>query len=323
MSKIDATDNSVFSSDNQQSEKSTVARGMVLMIAAMLILPIMDGIAKILSTHYDVTAGQITFGRFLVQACILGPIIVIVWGKVALWPKRIGVNLFRGAIMGTAVLLFFTTLRYMPIADAIAVFFIEPFILTILSMVFLREYVGWRRGVAIVVGFVGAMFIIQPSYEVFGAVSLLPIGTAFLFAIYLLLTRMKSEGENPMAMQFVAGIGGVFALAGIVMLANVLGIKDFGSAGIPEFGIRWALIFAIGLLAAGGHLVIVHAFKLASASVLAPFQYLEIVTATMLGYWLFNDFPDGWKWFGIFLIIGSGIYIFTREARLSRVNKRD
>jgi len=303
--------------------KNTVALGMALMVGAMLVLPIMDGIVKYLSLHYDVTAGQVTFGRFLVQASILGPIILIFWGPKHLWPKNIAINLFRGVLVGLAVLLFFVTLRYMPIADAIAVFFIEPFFLTILSMVFLKEKVGLRRGAAMLVGFLGAMFIIQPSYEVFGAISLLPIGTAILFATYLLLTRMKSKDESPIAMQFASGVGGVFTLAAVLIVGNVFEIHDISAPGVPEFGIRWLLIFVVGALAAGGHLVIVYAFKLASASILAPFQYLEIVTATALGYWLFSDFPDGWKWFGISLIIGSGLYLFTREARMARQSQSD
>ncbi len=110
-------------SDNRSD--STVARGMVLMIFAMLMLPLMDGIAKVLATSYDVSAGQTTFGRFLVQACLLGPIIVAVYGVKALIPRQLLVNLVRGGLMSMAVMLFFATLRYMPIADALAVFLLN------------------------------------------------------------------------------------------------------------------------------------------------------------------------------------------------------
>jgi len=222
-------------------------------------------------------------------------------------------NLLRGAIMSLAVMIFFATLRYMPIADALAVFFLEPFILTILSVIILKEKVGWRRRIAVLFGFIGAMFIVQPSYQVFGLVSLMPICTAFLFAVYLILTRQMASKDNPLTMQFASGVGGVITLGVVVSLATIFGLEDFASPDIPEFGIRWGLIFAIGALAAFGHLVVVLAFRLASASTLAPFQYLEIVTGTIIGYWLFGDFPDALKWFGIAIIISSGIYLFVRE----------
>ena len=302
-----STQNDPPSSDNN------VAKGMVLMIFAMLTLPIMDGIAKVLAVHYDVSAGQTTFGRFLVQACLLGPIIVVMHGVRALVPSHILANLVRGGLMSLAVMLFFATLRYMPIADALAVFFLEPFILTILSVIILKEKVGWRRRIAVVCGFAGAMFIVQPSYAVFGPISLLPICTALLFAIYLILTRQMASKDNALTMQFAAGIGGVITLAVVVTLATIFEFDDFSSPEIPEFGIRWALIFVLGAVAAFGHLIVVMAFRLASASILAPFQYLEIVTGVIIGYWLFGNFPDALKWLGIAIIVLSGIYLFWRE----------
>ncbi|MEP1208096.1 MAG: DMT family transporter [Rhizobiaceae bacterium] len=298
--------------------EGSVAQGMALMIVAMLMLPIMDGIAKVLATSYDVSAGQTTFGRFLVQACLLGPIIVAVHGVRALIPSQLLINLIRGGLMSLAVMLFFATLRYMPIADALAVFFTEPFILTILSVVILKEKVGWRRSVAVVFGFAGAMLIVQPSYAVFGPVSLMPICTAFLFATYLILTRQMASKDNAMTMQFAAGIGGVLTLAVVVSLATWFGIDDFASPKVPDFGIRWLLIFAIGALATIGHLMVVMAFRRASASILAPFQYLEIVTGTIIGFWLFGDFPDALKWLGIFIIVASGLYLFLRERAVAR-----
>ncbi|MEL6504653.1 MAG: DMT family transporter [Pseudomonadota bacterium] len=301
----------------ESPETSHVARGMVLMIIAMLMLPIMDSIAKVLALTYGVTAGQTTFGRFAVQASLLGPIIIVLHGFRALVPKQIALNLLRGAIMSTAVMIFFATLRYMPVADALAVFFTEPFILTILSIVILKEKVGLRRRMAVVVGFAGAMFIVQPSYAVFGAVSLMPIATAFLFACYLILTRMMAGQDDPLTMQFVAGLGGVGWLAIVISFATWVGIENFSSPEVPEFGIRWLLIFAIGVLATIGHLMVVYAFRFASASVLAPFQYLEIVTGTIFGYWLFGDFPDALKWLGIAIIVASGIYLFMRERAVA------
>ncbi len=304
-------------SEPRDQADGSVAKGMALMVVAMLTLPIMDGIAKTLAINYDVSAGQTTFGRFLVQAVIMAIVIVAIHGVRALVPKQIWYNLLRGAVMSLAVMIFFATLRYMPIADALAVFFLEPFILTILSVVILKEKVGWRRRIAVVVGFAGAMLIVQPSYAVFGAISLMPICTAFLFAVYLILTRQMASKDNPFTMQFASGIGGVLMLGFVVTVATLAGWSDFSSPEIPEFGIRWGLIFAIGVLASIGHLIVVMAFRLASASILAPFQYLEIVTGTIIGFYLFDEFPDALKWGGIFIIVVSGIYLFMREKAVS------
>lgn len=315
------TESAISTPQPERADSNDVAKGMVLMIIAMLTLPIMDGIAKVLALSYGVSAGQTTFGRFFVQACLLGLIIVFVHGVRALVPSALFMNLLRGALMSIAVMLFFATLRYMPIADALAVFFLEPFILTILSVIILKEKVGWRRGVAVVFGFAGAMFIVQPSYAVFGPVSLMPICTALLFAFYLILTRQMGSRDNALTMQFAAGVGGVLTLFVVVGVATLFEWDDFSSPQLPEFGIRWVLIFAIGALAAFGHLIIVKAFRLASASILAPFQYLEIVTGTILGYWLFGDFPDALKWLGITIIVSSGIYLFLRERAVARTDQ--
>ena len=290
---------------------------MVLMVIAMFILPMMDAVAKILAVDYQVSAAQTTFGRFLVQAALLAPIIMAMHGVWALMPSKLAANLLRGAIMSLAVMVFFATLKFMPVADALAIFFLEPFILTILSVIVLKETVGWKRGVAVLAGFAGAMLIVQPSYAVFGPVSLMPMITATLFAVYLLLTRQIGGDDNPLTMQFVSGIGGVLMIGAVLGASGLIGWDVIAVPEIPEFGIRWILIFGIGVLATIGHLLIVMAFRLVSASILAPFQYLEIVSATILGYWIFGDFPDVLKWLGIVIIVGSGIFLFLRERRLA------
>ena len=297
--------------------ENQTARAMALMICAMLVLPVMDVFAKILSTQYGVTPVQITFGRFMLQAFVWGAGLAFLFGKSGFASVRWKGNLIRGVLTGAAVLLFFTALQFMPLADAIAVFLTEPFILTILSVIFLKEKVGWRRGAALITGFIGAMFIIQPSYEVFGAVAFLPLGAACFFALYLLLTRMLAGDDDPIKMQFGAAIGACGFLLAVMGGGTLAGIEVFSSPDIPPFGIRWTYIFLIGLLASFGHLAIAWAFKWAKASVLAPFQYLEIVTGVSLGYWVFGDFPDGWKWFGMALIVGAGIYLFVREAKMA------
>ena len=286
-----------------------------LMMAGMLLLPCMDAIAKVLSTTYGVTAAQTTFARFLVQAVVLGGIIVLRHGAGRLRPRHVFVNLVRGAIMALAVMIFFSTLKTMPLADALAVFFTEPFILTILSAVLLGERIGWRRMAAVVVGFGGAMLVIRPGYAAFGPVAALPLATAVLFALYLIITRRFAPDDDPMAMQFVSGIGGAITIAAVMPFGTLLSLDGFGTAPLPAAPFAWLLLLGIGLIAAGGHLMVVHAFRRAPASLLAPFQYVEIITASLLGWLIFGDWPDAVRWLGIAIIVTSGLFLTWRESK--------
>ncbi len=301
----------IAASDNR------VARAMAIMVAAMLFAPVMDAIAKTLAVNFAVSPATVTFGRFVVQSAFLFVFLCVAWRAKALPIYFSGMNVLRGMIMGVAAMLFFTAIKYMPLADAISIFFVEPIIVMLMSAVFLNEKVGWRRLVAAVIGFGGAIIVIRPSFEAFGAVSLLPLCTAFLFSVYLILTRVSGGKDDPLIMQFYAGLGGVFICGLILTIATPLGFEDFSLA-LPQESRAWALLLGIGLFAVTSHMLIVIAFSMAPASILAPFQYIEIVSATIFGLLLFGEFPDLTKWFGILIIIGSGVYIFMREQKLEK-----
>ena len=287
---------------------------MTIMIAAMLFAPVMDAIAKTLAVNFAVSPATVTFGRFVVQSVFLFAFLVFAWRARALPIYFSPVNVLRGMIMGLAAMLFFTAIKYMPLADAISIFFVEPIMVMLMSAIFLNETVGWRRLTAAIVGFGGAIIVIRPSYELFGLVSLLPLCTAFLFSVYLILTRKSGGNDDPLVMQFFAGIGGVLMCGLILAVATPLGFEDF-SLTIPNEMRAWSLLLGIGLFAVASHMLIVIAFSMAPASILAPFQYVEIVSATIFGLLLFGEFPDLIKWLGISIIIASGIYIFWREQK--------
>ncbi|TCD12371.1 DMT family transporter [Oricola cellulosilytica] len=291
--------------------------GMVICAAGMLIIPLMDAVAKWLAVVEGVSPGQITLARFVVQALLSAPFVIAAAGIGGLWPKRPMFNVMRGAILAIASLLFFLAVKYMPLADAIAVFFVEPLILTVLSVVVLREKVGWRRISAVLVGFTGALIVIQPSFELFGPVSLLPLGTATLFATYLILNRLGGTEDSAMTMQVAAGAGGSLVL----LAASGAGTM----AGVENLALRldyppsiWGLLFLAGAIGMFGHHLILLGFRVAPASLLAPFQYLEIVSAAGAGLLLFGDFPTASKWLGIAMIVGAGLYVFWRENKAAR-----
>ncbi|MEM9332246.1 MAG: DMT family transporter [Pseudomonadota bacterium] len=301
----------------QTGPNTQIARAMAIMIGAMLFAPVMDAIAKGLATNFAVSPATVTFCRFVVQTIFLFAFLSVAWHRGILPLYFSPVNVLRGMIMGLAAMLFFTAVKYMPLADAISVFFVEPIIVMLMSAVFLGETVGWRRLLAAVVGFAGAIIVIRPSYELFGLVSLLPLCTAFLFSVYLILTRKAGGNDDPLIMQFFAGIGGVILCSTVLVFGTMFGSEDFGLS-FPTEMRAWSLLLGIGLFAVASHLLIVIAFSMAPANILAPFQYVEIVSATILGYLIFGDFPDLTKWIGIFIIVGSGFYIFIREQRLEK-----
>ena len=310
----------------EEAPQSTVARtgsgdrqvefGILLMVIGMLLIPGIDAIAKFLSD--SVPPGQVAWSRFLFQSLYLLPFVLLGGGPRSnrALGRDLGLQALRGMLIALATLFFFWGLKYLPLADAISIFFVEPLILTLLAAVILKEPVGWRRLGAVALGFVGALIVIRPSFQVFGWPAVLPLCAAGCFAFYLLLTRRLARSGDAIAMQFLSGIFGGLTLS------LALGIGAAGSLAVidpvwPTVS-EWLLMALLGLIATSGHMFVVHAFRRASPSILAPFQYLEIITATLLGLLVFGDFPEPLTWLGVAIIIASGLYVFQRERRLRR-----
>lgn len=290
---------------------------MAIMVSAMLVLPSMDAISKYLSIEHAISPMMVVFTRFAIQACLLFVFLLLFPWRAISNRKAITTNLARGMLVGAAVSSFFTAIKYMPLADAIAIFFVEPLIVLLISPYLLGEEVGWRRRVAALIGFGGAVLVIQPSYELFGPVSLLPLVTATLFALYLILTRKSGTETDPYSMQFYSGIGAVLFCSIMLTIGEAATIEDFAVT-IPTHSQAIMLLGMLGLIATVGHLAIVFAFSMAPASILAPFQYVEIIGATALGLLIFGDFPGALQWVGIAIIVGSGLYTFWRERKTEK-----
>jgi S-adenosylmethionine uptake transporter len=288
-----------------------VEAGMLLMLAAMVIAPVVGAMGKWLSS--DVSPGEIAWARFLFQTLFLLPALAVRWRGIG---PHLGLQVLRGVLMAGATLCFFAAVRVMPLADAMAIFFIEPLVLTILSAVFLAETIGWRRLVAVMVGFAGALIVIQPSYRVFGIEAVLPVGSAVCLAAYLMLTRRLAVGGDAIMLQISAGVFGCLALTVALAAGDALEIGVLALVWPTAF--EWAFMAAMGAVAVISHGLIVYAFRLTRASVLAPFQYIEIISATALGYYVFGDFPEPEMWIGVAIIVGSGLYVFYRERTLAR-----
>ena len=266
---------------------------MLMMIVAMLILPGIDAIAKWLSS--SISPGQATWARFFFQLVLLLPLFLRCRG--ASTPTSVmALHAARGSLIAIATLLFFSGLKYLPIADAISIFFIEPLLVTLLSAILLGESVGWRRLAAIAVGFFGALVIIRPGFESFGWPVLLPVGAALCFSFYIILTRTLVQREDPVRLQFFTGVFGCVVMSLALAFGTSMQVPVLTAVWPDSF--QWILLAGLGVIATVGHLLVVHAYRHAPVSLLAPFQYVEIVGATILGLALFGDFPDPTTWIG-------------------------
>lgn len=288
--------------------------GILLMVGFSVLAPLQDSFAKLVGDA--VAVGQIAATRFVFQAALLLPMAALFGWLHRPGAGEIGLHLVRGALLLVATAFFFTALRFMPIADAISIFFVEPFILTLLGGLLLGEPIGPRRYVACAVGFAGALLIIQPSFEDVGPVALLPLVTASCFAFYMILTRRMATRMHPITLQAYTG------LAALVIAVPVL--WAFDGSGAAPLDPAWPaprelrLLIALGVVATLSHVCISFALSMAPASLLAPMQYLEIVSATILGYYIFGNLPDALSFAGIALIVTSGLFVFLRERHLQR-----
>jgi drug/metabolite transporter (DMT)-like permease len=294
-----------------KSVPDTPQAGVALMASAMIFAPFMDMFAKLLTE--TMSPGAIGLWRFLAQSLILLPFVV----AMGQWGRPTWMHLLAGIFLGAALLSINAALKHMPIPNAIAIFFVEPLILTLMSAAILGETLGWRRLSAVAAGLIGALIVIRPNWEAFGPAAVYPLITAVCFASYLLITRVMTQKGGRVALQFWIGVFAMLALA----LATAIG----DPLGVPVLTLSWpgqwelSLLACMGVLAAISHQMIANAFARAEAGALAPLQYLEIISAVLIGWFVFADFPDRLTWIGTAIIIGAGIYVFYRERQLARL----
>lgn len=287
--------------------------GVVLMLAFAATGPVIDTFGKLAAQTIPV--GQIDAARFLVQTALLLPLAVLLGGAHLPRLREVGLHLARAALILIATGCFFAAIRFMPIADAISIFFVEPLLLTLLGGFLLGEAVGWRRIAACIVGFIGALFVIKPSFAAFGGVALLPLATAFFFAFYMILTRRMATAMHPIALQAYTGAAAVVLAVPVLWTLDGSGLAPLDPVW-PDARHMW-LLAGVGLAATIAHVFISFALRFAPSATIAPLQYFEIVAAVGLGYAVFGDFPDALTFIGVAIIVASGLYVFFRERALS------
>lgn len=288
--------------------------GVALMIAFCVIAPLIDVAAKLAAA--TVSVGVIAVARFIVQAVLMYPVVKALGLSLRLTPLVLRLTAIRAAMLILSTYCFVAALRVMPIADALAIAFVEPFVILLIGRLVFAEQVGPRRLIACAVGFGGSLMVIQPSFAAFGAAALFPLGTAVSFALYMLVTRRLSRIQHPVTMQFQTALVAALACLPLLALGTSLGEASL-TVTMPQ-GIVWLWLICVGLAASVSHMAMTYALTFAPSSTLAPLHYLEIVTATLFGYAVFGDFPGGLTWAGIAVVVGSGLYVIFRERQLAR-----
>lgn len=289
-------------------ESSPLKLGVAIMCAAALLTPLSDALAKILGDSHQVSAFTIAVIRFGLQTILMIPFMLAFGGRDAFKISRPLWNVLRGVLLAIGSVAFFAALKMMPLADAIAIFFAQPLIVAILAIVVLGEVANAKRIGAVSLGFIGALIVIQPNLMVLGGVALLPLLCAVCIAGYFLLGRYLSPGNSSVAMHFYTGLGALLTLIIFYPFGALTELRDFHFT-LPAAGNTWLLLVAMSFLASAVHLMYIQAYRRAPAGLLAPFNYLEIVSAAAVGIGIFGEFPDFGKALGMCIIIASGLLL--------------
>lgn len=276
--------------------------GIGFMAAALFFYALIDAITKYLSADYPVIF--ILWARYVFQTLFLIVLLVRAGSFGFLRTKRLGLQSVRAALNIAANFAFIFGLSFLPLADAVALFMVGPLFVTALSVPFLGEKVGVRRWAAVGAGFVGALIIVRPGMgDSFQWAGLLMILAALINALFQITTRKLTTTEQPLTTL------AYLTLTGLAVT----------SAFIPFFWVHapidvLALLAVQGVLGNASNLCLIAALRRAPASTLAPFNYGTLAFAAVIGYLVFDQFPDQWTIMGALVVVASGLYIIHREA---------
>lgn len=290
------------------------------MLAFCVLAPLLDVSSK-LAAEAGMPVGQITTARFIVQGALMLPVLLVMRLPWRIPSRVAGLVLLRAFFLMLSTFSFVSGIAVMPLADALAIAFVEPFVLLILGHLIFGDEVGPRRIMASIVGFAGALLVIQPSLAAFGLVALWPLGTAFAFAFYMLVTRAMSTMIHPVAMQLHTSLAGMALCLPVMVFFDGSGIAPLDP--VMPAGINWLWLFGVGFWAAVSHMCMTYALKFAPSATLAPLHYSEIIASVILGYLIFADFPNALTWAGIAVITSSGLYIIHRERSTAALKQRE
>ena len=275
-------------------------KAILLNLSAWIMLPIMDGLAKYLSTSLPVL--QIVWARYFFTVTLVLPIILIFFRKNFRLSINYKLQFLRGILLFTANILFFYSISIISLSKALTLAFTAPLIVTAFSPLFLLEKVGLYRWLAVITGFFGCLIVIRPGFIDLNLATIAALGTGLMYGFYLIVTRKLSGTDNSLiTLLFTGVVGAIIASFGMPFMWVSPSLNG------------WVIMILIGLFASIGHLFLILSLKLADASKLAPFSYFEIIPNIIIGFYFFDNLPDLFHLLGLLIIISSGLYIIKNE----------
>jgi drug/metabolite transporter (DMT)-like permease len=282
---------------------TNTSKAVACMAFAMAVIPMIDVFAKFLGQQ-DMPIPQLVWARFFFGTLFTLPFAWKVEQASVLRPTHPIHQSARAALLILGTCFFFWALKYLPIADTLAIYFIQPILVTALSPLILKERVGPHRWACVFLGFLGVLIIIRPGLQEFNVGMLLAICAGLCSAFYLLLTRSLTGSVNAMVTTFQTSAIGALTLT--LAMPFIWTPPDFS---------QWLMLIGIGFFAIVGHYFITLAYDMGEASLISPLGYLEMVTAVLLGWYFFGNFPDQWTLLGVTILIACAIYISVRERK--------
>jgi drug/metabolite transporter (DMT)-like permease len=284
-------------------EPGSSLRGIGLMCLAIALFSCLDATAKYMASTLHLPVAQVTWLRFVSQFVLMLVAVGLVALPRLLLTRKLVHQSVRSLLMLGSTVLNFLALRHLRLDQTQTIYFLTPLVVALLAGPYLGEWVGWRRMLAILVGFAGILVVVRPGYVAFHPAMALAFGSMLCYVVFLLLTRYLAAYDPPQVTLFYS------MLAGALLLAP-WAIADWVW---PANALTWALLFSMGLWGGIGHYLVILAYRQAPASTLAPFIYLGLITHTAAGYLVFGQFPDTWTLAGAAIVIASGIYLVHRE----------
>lgn len=275
------------------------------MVGAIIIFSFVDAFAKYLTA--SIPPIQLIWGRYVSQAVVLTVFVLASGRTYAFRPASPKMQVTRGVILGVSSMMFMTGMSLIPLADTVAISFVSPLFVTLLSIPILKEKVGWRRMAAVTVGFIGVLIIVRPGASTFSPGSLWALLGALSWSVGFIVTRRLGLKDPVLTTSLISTVAGSITLTFALPFVWEPVTWDI-----------WALVILFAMINLVAQTMLITATTRAEASLLAPFTYVQMVGAVGLGYLIFGDLPDQWTWVGSAIVIASGLYVWRRERIRAR-----
>jgi drug/metabolite transporter (DMT)-like permease len=294
-----------LSQTNSDADTTTPVPAIVMVLATGFIFSCLDTSAKYLVMS-GLAAPFVTWARFAVHI-VLVVVLFRAWSNPGMFRARnLPMQVLRGGFMFGATFFNFLALKTLDLAQTVSIFFFAPMLITALAGPLLGEWAGWRRWLAVLLGFVGVLVITRPGFGVFGIGHVYVFCATASYSFYVIMTRAMSASESTESLIFYSALTPVILLLPAVPLAGSM----------PQGPLQWVVILSLGFYGGFGHWLLIRAYRLATTAALAPYPYLQMVWMVAFGYVVFSDLPDRWTVAGALIIVASGLYIVYRERTL-------